>query len=583
MIGRLKLAVGMAIAALTMAPVLTQSGGIQAQEMGRFRVLVPDLFALNDADRDFGEDVAKELRGLLNELATHQPIEKDEIKDQLKRFDMKMENLNCIFTRQLASQMNAQVAFCAEYTESGDMRELQNIKFIDVTASTEFPVDGMTVDKDDKEAAAQQIVQAFDRYVQQDRFRTFCYDYAQSSDWEGALRNCENALELNANDTGVRYQRAQALWKMDRLDEALTEVERILETDAYNEDALNLGGYLATQLGDNETGRGYYNRYLEVNPNAAAVRLSIAHELFTAGDAEGAMMLVEEGLEVEETPELLTYYGSYAMEAARQKQPEGAQTGESEELGPEVEELYRKAISALEKAFDIQGQEMQPSNLRNIISAYAQLGDNASAVTFAERALEAHPEETAILSAYAVALGRMDRVDDAVMALQKIEAIDPAYPNLYARQADLFLKADRRDDAVPVMQSAVANGADPEQMAQILFGDAFRKGLDPKNPNRSLSYALTGIAAAKQFEVGDKMQAQLDFWHGYALFQRGLAAQEPNTLESARASLPSFQDALPLLRAGASYAPEVGVNADQIIDATQQYIEIQEAIIKRGR
>jgi tetratricopeptide (TPR) repeat protein len=271
------------------------------------------------------------------------------------------------------------------------------------------------------------------------------------------------------------------------------------------------------------------------------------------------------------------------MEAARQKQPEGAQTGDAAELGAEVEGLYRKAITALEKAFDLQGTEMSPGNLRNIISAYAQLGDNESAVAFAERALEAHPEEKAILSAYAVALGRLDRVDEAVQALQQIEAIDPEYPNLYARMADLFLKADRRDDAVPIMKQAVSNGADPDQMANILFGDAFNKGLDPKNPNRSLSYALNGIAAAKEFDVGDKMQAMLDFWHGYALFQRGLAAQEPNTLESARASLPAFQDALPLLRAGASYAPEVGVNADQIIEATQQYIEIQEAIIKRGR
>lgn len=580
MIGRLKRGVW-ALAALIVAPAVFVNGSLEAQDLGRFRVLVPDLFALEDANRGFGEDVAKELRELLNELPTHQPVDKDDIEDQLDRFDMRMRDLNCISTRQLGAQMNVQVAFCAEYTESDRMRELKNIKFIDLGSSAEFSVDGFAIDRDEKEAAAQRILDAFDTYVQQIRFRDFCYQYAQSNDWEGSLRTCDQALELNPADGGVRYQRAQALWKLERLDEGLTEVEVILEADPFDSDALNLGGYLATQLGRTDAGREYYGRYLEVNPNAAAVRLSIAHELFTGGDAEGAMLLVAEGLEVEETPELLTYYGSYAMEAARQASP--ADAAADALPAPEVAALYREAITSLEKAFELLGDEMQPSNLRNIISAYAQLGENDQAVSFAEQVLATYPEDTSILSAYSVALGRVDRVDDAVAALQQIESIDPEYPNLFARQAQLLLQADRRDDAVPVMQRAVTNGADPEQMAQILFGDAFNKGLNPNNPNRSLTYALTGIAAAKTFEVGAELKAQLDFWHGYALYQRGLAQQEPNTLASAQAALPTFQQAVPLLQAGASYAPQVGVDPNQIIQATQQYIEIQEAIIRRGR
>ena len=44
-----------------------------------------------------------------------------------------------------------------------------------------------------------------------------------------------------------------------------------------------------------------------------------------------------------------------------------------------------------------------------------------------------------------------------------------------------------------------------------------------------------------------------------------------------------FEQSMPLLQAGASYAPSVGINPDQIMQAAQQYLDIQNAIIRRGR
>ena len=580
MIGRPKLA-GLAFAALIVAPVLTVEAVSAQQEMGRVRVLVPDLFSDSGEDRGWGRDVAEELRDIINELATHQPIERGDIRDQLDRFDMDMEDLNCISTIQLAPQISAGVAVCANYEIQGDNRRLHDIQFVDAQSSARFPVEDFTVHKDQKEQAAQQIAQAFDLLVQQLRLRLFCFDYGQQEDWEAALRNCDQALELNSDDNGVRYQRAQALYRLERLDEALSEVETILENDPYNEDALNLGGYLATTLGRAAEGREYYGRYLEVNPNAEAVRRNIAYEMFQAGDAEGAMLLIEEGLEQQESADLLGDLGSYAMEAARQATPEGLQP--TDELPPEVVEMYRKAITSLEGVFEARGDSMDVGQIRNIVSAYAQIGEAQNAVTFAERALQAHPEEPSLLSTYSTALQRLERIDDAVAALQRIEAIDPEYPDLYARQASLLIRANRRDDALPIMQRAVERGSDPNRMADLLFGDAYQKGLDTRNPNRNLDYGIAGVVAAKSFNLSAEKRAQMDFWHGYGLYLKGVATQEPNTLQSANASRPMFEQSLPLLQAGASYAPSVGINPDQIIQAAQQYLDIQNAIIRRGR
>jgi tetratricopeptide (TPR) repeat protein len=573
----------MALAALIVAPFATVQASSAQQEMGRVKVLVPDLFATDGQDRGWGEDVAKELRGVINELATHQPIERNDIRDQLRRFELKMEDLNCISTIQLAPQISAGVAFCADFRVSGDNRELFDIAFIDATSSARFPVEDFVVHKDQKKEAAARIGAAFDVLVQQLRFRLFCFDYAQQEDWTAALRNCDDALGLNGDDQGVRYQRAQALRQLDRMDEALTEVQTILEVDPYDEDALNLGGYLATTLGQAQEGREYYGRYLEVNPNAEAVRRRIAYEMFQAGDAEGALLLIEEGLENDDSPDLLGDLGSYAMEAARQATPEGAQPGTDNELPPEVIALYRKAIGALEQVFEARGDSMDVGQVRNIVSAYAQIGEAENAVTFAEQALAVYPEEAALLSTYSTALQRLERIDDAVSALQRIEAIDPEYPDLFARQSDLLIRAGRRDDAIPIMQRAIQQGADANRLAQLLFSDAYQKGLDTRNANRNLDYGIAGVQAAKQLDINAETKAQMDFWHGYGLYLKGVASQEANTLESARRSQPMFEQSLPLLRAGASYAPSVGINSDQIIQAAQQYLDIQNAIIRRGR
>ncbi len=582
MIGRLKLAV-VAIAALIVAPVLTVEAVSAQQEMGRVRVLVPDLFATDGQDRGWGEDVADELRDIINELATHQPIERNDIRDQLRRFDLKMEDLNCISTIQLAPQINAGIAVCANYRVEGDNRTFYDIEFVDAQGSARFPVDGFTVHKDEKEEAAQRIAGAFDELVQTLRLRLFCFDYAQQEDWEASLRNCNDALAKNEADTGARYQLAQTLRQLDRNEEALTNVEMIIEVDPYNEDALNLAGYLATTLNRPEAGREYYSRYLEVNPNADAVRRRIAYDMYQAGDAEGAMLLLEQGIEGEGSPDLLGDLGSYAMEAARQATPEGTQAGGAESLPPEVVALYQKAIDALSRAFEARGDSMEVGIVRNVVSAYAQIGEADNAVSFAEEALGVYGDEPSLLSVYSTALQRLERIDDAVNALARIEAIDPEYPDLYARQANLFIAAGRRDDALPLMHQAVERGADPNRMGQLLFADAYSKGLDTRNPNRNLDYGIAGVEAAKEFDLNAELTAQMDFWHGYGLYLKGVATQEPNTLETARASLPMFERALPLLQAGASYAPTVGINPDQIMDNVRQYMEIQNAIIRRGR
>ncbi len=571
--------VTLAVVALIMGPMAT--GSLRAQEgvSGRFRVLVPDLEPQANAKKDFGEKVAEELRDLINDLATHAPVGEREVKDALKRFKIDEDDLDCIKARQLASQINAQLVMCGSYSpEGGGFRV--DASFVNVNDGSTLEVPSISVGEKGEDEAAVHILGSFETFVEQTRFAQFCGDYAQSQQWQNALTNCERAIELNPQAYGVRYTRGRVLMELDRNEEALDEFRRVLELQPLHENALQAAGYVSAMLGQEEEARRYYNEYLELNPANAAVRMRVAYDLAQAGDPEGAAQLIEEGLEIDpENIDLYEQLGNFAFSAAGKEMERSA--GQSGEVNPQVRTLFEKAIAAYERVFAAQGAEANVNQIRNVVAAQIQLADYESAIRVAEASLETHPDEAMLWSVYADALQRGGRLQDAIQALERIKQIDPEYANLAARQGNWLLEANRRQEAVPYLRAAVERGEQtPDAIANLVFADAYRKGIQ----GNQLDYAVAGFELAKQFEIGPATRAQCDFWHGYAIYKRAEAAQQPQTLQSAQETLPQFRRAHSLLAASRAYADrQPQINLEQFLSAVNTYIEIQEAIIRRGR
>ena len=588
MIGRLRLALtsflAVGLTALLFVPVA------EAQEAsGRFRVVVPRLQPTDDSDDDFGDDVGDSLRDLLNNMATHQPVEEDEIEDALDQFDMDWEDLNCVRTVQLAGQIDSQVALCGGYEEVSDGQYQVDTRFVVVRNNESFSVDPITVGEDDYDEAAQHIIDAFDRVVQQTRAAAFCQDYFNSQQWESALENCNRAIELNPESVSAHYTKARTLEKMDRLEDALAEFQTVLEMDPVHENALQWAGNVSARLDRNDQARDYYSQYLELNPEDASVRMRIAYDLAQAGDPVGAMQLIEEGLELTpDNADLWEQYGNFAFTGASQAMEEEglaaqvreASEGQADEVPAQVQEYYRTAIDAYERVFEMKGDSTDPSQLRNVVAAHIQLGENQQAIDFAQRALDAHPESARLWSIYADALNRNDQVDQAIAALDSVQQIDPDYANVAVRQGSWLLQAGRVEDALPKLQTAVERGEQSaDVVARLVLSDAHSNGVQQEN----YGYAIEGIEVAKAFDVSAGVQAQLNFWHAYSLYQQAVQQQEPQTVESAEATLPKFQQALELFRASEDYASQQSsINLQKFLDAAQTYIEIQEAIIERA-
>lgn len=573
--GRLRLGL-LALVSLILAAIPLHPQTVSAQEASaRFRVLIPDIQGVNGADKKFGERLADQLRDLVNDMGTHQPIDEKELKDALKKYDVKMENLDCTRARQLAGLINAQVVFCGTYTPDGS-NFLVETKFID-SSGEEFPVSPISVSEKGQKEAAEHIYQALQVQSDQARASQFCGDYASSQQWDDAINTCTQAIDLNPMAVNPRFTLGQVYRNLDRNEEALAEFLKVLELDPLNEDAMQLAGYISALLGNDEDARSYYQQYLTLNPSNANVRMRVAYELAQAGDPLGAMQFIEEGLEVDpENVDLLKQHGGFAFTA-------GAELNQGqEEMPPEARELFKKALDSYNKVYAAQGADMDVALLRNMVVAHINLGEFQDAVDLAERILETHGDEAAIWSIYADALQRNGQVDEAIEALQRVIQIDPEWANVSVRQGNWLLLEGRTEEAVQALRHAVDRGEQTvDAVARLLFANAVNEGVQKQN----FSYAIQVIRLAKQFDVSDMTRQELDFWLGYSLFQTARTQQEPNTLETAQATLPKFQEVLRLMQGCAGYAQRNNreVNRQELLTATNTFIEIQEAIIKRGK
>ncbi len=590
MIGRRPLcAFGTVLLALTLAG----STALQAQQTvsGRWRVLIPDFQPINDEDDDFGKDLADELRDLIDDMLRNRAVDEDDIKDALKKYGLKMEGLTCNDARALALQENYQVVLCARYAGTKEAWQIQDIKFVLSETGEEFEVDPiMSADKMEEEAA-RQIVQAFELFNEQTRVAIFCGEEAQSLNWENALGHCDRALELNPNSNTSRYTRAFVLKETERYEESLAEVQRLLVRDPYHQSALSLGGFLASNLdGQEALARDFYNRYLEQDRMNAIVRMRVAYDLLQDGDDPlGAMLIIEQGVDLD--PDNLDFYeqlGGFAFAGAgRVRREEQAADPDGDGLTPEVRELYGKAIAAYERVFLERGEEMLVSQLSNVVAAQLTLGNLAEAISFGERAVASHPEETSLWAIYSRALQESGQISEAVAALASIEEIDPDFPDLHLRMATMLVGEGRVEEAVPVLHVAVEHGTEPDRAAYVIFRYIINNYVQPDVKNFPRFIEL--IPLAEGFEVSVPRREEFEFWHGYALFSYALELTAPEDAEdavrlaSANRTLPMFQEALLHLQRGKGHGDRTpGLLYEQRVDNALQFIDIQERIIERA-
>ncbi len=565
---------------------------VAGQDIGagdRIIIMVPDLAPGEGVSDRFGGRVANELRELISELHTHQTVSRRDLDRARKEFKLSKEDLyNCVSARQLAMRKNWGLVLCGEYVRAGEDQVRVDAKFVGAQTGDEFAVPQFTAAERDVDAAASNILQTFDLWQTQLRHTVFCQQYMDSESWDRALDNCERALEIDPRASSALYMTAFILRETDRHEESLAMLDRLLDLNPIHQDALKLAGIVATEATLPERARDYFDRYMELNPGDVGVRLTIATDIANAGDPATAMEFARGGLEVApDDMTLVTYIGHFAAQAAgRAEAALNAQAQGTAPAGPAVDSgavrrYYTTAAEHYQRVFDENGSETEPQILERLTIALFKLGRVDAAVSLGSQAVELDPENAALWDAYSRALQEAGNAREALTALERAEEFGAPSASLSQRKAMLQLQLGNESDAVAILVRGVEAG---HLAASNAFNIVFRNAYVDKYQKGQLSPALALLEAAGPLAVAEKDRLTRNFWRGYILFEQAKAAHEPMTAASAERAKPLFERALEMFQAAQGYEQyHASANVPQFIDQAQRFIEIEEALIKRGR
>ena len=573
-----------ALGAFVLAAPLAAQQQPATEVGGRFRVLVPALEPQAGQRPDFGKKTADELRDLIDDMPTHAPVEEREVRTALRRFGVKENELDCIKSRQLAVQIGAELVMCGTY----DGAQV-TARFISAKTGEVFEVAPFA--SRDPEEAAQKVFGSFEQFVNQARETTFCVEYLASQQYQNALEACNRSLAINDQSVAALYAKARVLQGMGAAAEQANDTagaaphwqesfrlhQRVLEMNPAHTDALLTAGVVATELSQPEQAREYFRQYLELNPGNVDVRLKIASDLNTAGDPEGALQLVEAGLQQDTAanPTLLTFAGHFALTAGRRA---GERAGSNGGMQPAERALYEKALGYYRRVFEVRGAESEADMLRNMVITYMLLGQPDQAVALGKQVVDTKPDNAALWVIYSDALKEAGRTQEAVAALDRATQIDPNLPDVAGKRALLLLAAGNLSGAGQAFRGAVSAGKlTGDQAADVVFVagyDKMRAGQE--------SAASDYFDLARELAQSSEKRARSNFFNGIIVFNRAVEAHKPQNLRSARASLPLFRRALELFQASGDYT-EQSRAIQQYINNARQYISYEEELIKRGQ
>lgn len=526
-------------------------------QMTDLTILVAPVAVTEPVDRRFGERIAEEIRDALMIFPGYIAIERDDARDLIDDFDLDERTMSPIEWQQLGSQMNATLVMVGTATMTDGGVEV-DIIFREPLGGDELPMMAFTVaDDDSHEEAAAQIMGQFGQGVEYRRSLAFCGDYLASDQPMDAISNCNAALALNPQSDRAHYLRGRAYMLNEAWGEAVADLQLVVDNNPGDEEALEAIAFTYAQLGDRPESLRYYRQFLDFRPDNVGVRMQIAYDLTQAGAWAETVALLQEGVErAPDNVDLLEYLTSAALQ--------GGQTG-GEVTDPA---MIRVAVETSDKLVALQGDAVNPMTLSNATNAYMLLEEYDNALAFSDRALASisssdgtgegeMSREHLLAQVHSSRATIYDRLDDAARGVEELEqalAYNADVPTGRQRLATLKLKTGDIDGAIADFRAAVEGGADPNQIANAIFGLAYTNHFEAQSGRLSspstidvgeVGTAVNLFGVAAEFVQDPAAAEQIHFFIAFGYYLQGSAYDGRNEADEAcapaRNALNAFQ------------------------------------------
>lgn len=523
--------------------------------------------------------MAERVRQRLTNFEVLTAVTRAQIEDAMEEFDLDREEMTPVQWRQLAGQVNAGLILFGEATSGSEGGVDVKMRFVDATTGDELRSPSFSVDSDGgngRRAAADLIANTLDTQVAFQRSLLFCEDYVGAAQYENALRNCNEALDINGNSTRGRMLRGQIYREQERWEEARRDFAVVVDVNESNTNALQNLAYVNAQLGNTDRATELYREYLSVNPDDAQIRLNVAYNLASAGGLDDALRLLEEGVERDSTnADLWKYLGDVAL---RKGTTGSKRNVKGEGAGVEDTASLRTAVEAYRRVLDLQGEDVAPDLIRNTIAAQMQLGNLQEGLEVANRVLERRPDDVDLLNLKARMLARQEQYSAAADVMDSVIALDPEYDRAYLRRGNYRLQAGvPAEEVIADFEQAVENGTAGNVVANRMLAVGYNDYFQNDDLRTAARMFETGLQFAAS---GSDAANQLHFFLGYGAYRQGEQLDNQNAeevCEPAEQALAYFEQATRHLRQAGGYQSS---SQTKLIKAAEDYAYRQSQIVK---
>jgi tetratricopeptide (TPR) repeat protein len=212
-------------------------------------------------------------------------------------------------------------------------------------------------------------------------------------------------IEKNETDSDVWYEKAYGLSNLGKNEEAIKYLDKALEIDPNNANALTSKGLALYNLGNYQEAVKYHDKALEINPNGGPALNNKGLALYGLGKYDEALEYYDRALEIDPNggpAALLLSNKGLAFE----------------KLGK-----HQEAIKWCDKALEINPNNGEALSTKG--SAFYNLGKFEEALEYCDKALEINAKYVDVLNTKGSALYMLGKYEEALEYYDKALEIDP--------------------------------------------------------------------------------------------------------------------------------------------------------------